>query len=159
MTDEDRELLRKPRHERTQADVMRLRDQFGVMGGCCDRHADMQACDCLERAVDVTGRAPAERSAPIDLGGLLDDADLAVIKAQNDKLFALYNAAATKGLRRHTDYPEVAALNRHLDTHFPGNAVHRLLAEVARLRGRVAALEQDLEWWDGYAGDLNRGAG
>lgn len=34
---------------RTRSEVLRLRQSI-VAQGCCDRFADQQACDCLERA-------------------------------------------------------------------------------------------------------------
>lgn len=44
---------------RTVADVIEER-QHGVSGGCCDRHADMMPCDCLEvaRAAEQAKPAP-----------------------------------------------------------------------------------------------------
>ena len=38
-----------PAVRRTKAEVLEAR-RHGPAGGCCDRWADFQACDCLERA-------------------------------------------------------------------------------------------------------------
>jgi len=35
---------------RTPEEVMRQRRENVAAGGCCNRHADRMACDCLERA-------------------------------------------------------------------------------------------------------------
>ncbi len=40
--------MTKPR--RTKSEVMRLRTEMAVFGGCCDRFADHSGCNCLEEA-------------------------------------------------------------------------------------------------------------
>jgi hypothetical protein len=44
------ELIRRPKADRTKADVMRLKNEGAVYGGCCSRFADNSGCDCLTRA-------------------------------------------------------------------------------------------------------------
>ena len=40
----------KPPILRTKSEVMFLRTEGAIFGGCCDKHADMSACSCMELA-------------------------------------------------------------------------------------------------------------
>ena len=45
-----RAIYAKAPSKRTRSEVLFLRTAGAVFGGCCDRYADMSACDCLKIA-------------------------------------------------------------------------------------------------------------
>ncbi len=51
---------------RTKSEVLEER-RHAVMGGCCDRWADMKGCDCLSEAVDDVPKVPEPPIAANDL--------------------------------------------------------------------------------------------
>lgn len=59
---------------RCVAEVIRQREENAVAGGCCERHANMKACNCMEEAQRYEAEHPAFRlyHSDIDFKQLVD---------------------------------------------------------------------------------------
>ena len=114
---------------RTRQQVIEARR---TIQGCCDRHADNMACNCLANATP-------------DIAPCLTSVDVDEIEQKVAELYRLYNRCAKNGCKWNTRYQEVRDLMEHLDETFPGYYALQLIAEVRFLQARIIELTKNQE--------------